>query len=65
MTHITRIPREHVIKWVRKNVIIKLVEVFPAELSHMTKIFVNGLWLGGIELEPTETPMDVVANKKV
>jgi hypothetical protein len=66
MTHITLgIPREHVIKWVRKNVIIKLVEeCSPAELSHMTKIFVNGLWLGGIELEPTETPMDVVAKIK-
>jgi hypothetical protein len=30
----------------------------------MTKIFVNGLWLGGIELEPTEVPMDVVAKNK-
>jgi hypothetical protein len=40
MTHITLgIPREHVIKWVRKNVIIKLVESVPPELSHMTKIF--------------------------
>jgi DNA-directed RNA polymerase beta subunit len=66
MTHITLgIPREHVIKWLRKNILIRLIEeCSPVELFNMTKIFVNGLWLGAIELELNETPMDVVSKIK-
>jgi DNA-directed RNA polymerase beta subunit len=66
MTHITLgIPRDEVIRWLRKNILIKLIEeCSPGELFNMTKIFINGLWLGILDMEPTETPIDIVAKIK-
>jgi DNA-directed RNA polymerase II subunit RPB2 len=47
--------RELIIKWLREKVDMKLIEdCSPIILSRMTKIFVNGLWAGVIDI-PVET----------
>ena len=47
--------RELIIKWLREKVDMKLIEdCSPIILSKMTKIFVNGLWAGVIDI-PVET----------
>jgi len=44
------VPRESIIKWLRENVKLKLVEeCAPIQLSEMTKVIVNGLWVGILE----------------
>ena len=55
-THITRgMSREPIIQWLREKVAMKFVEeCSPRSLSNMTKIIVNGLWIGAVQ-EPFET----------
>ena len=46
--------RELMIEWLREKVAMKVVEeCSPAVLSHMTKVMVNGLWVGSVA-EPIE-----------
>lgn len=41
--------REHIIKWMREKVDMKLIEdCSPAMLSAMSKVMVNGLWAGSV-----------------
>jgi len=47
--------REPMIQWLREKVDMKLIEdCSPLILSRMTKVFVNGLWAGAIDV-PLET----------
>ena len=47
--------REPIIQWMREKVDMKLIEdCIPLVLSTMTKVFVNGLWVGAIT-EPLQT----------
>jgi len=47
--------REHIIKWLREKVELKLLEdCSPIMLSRLTKVIVNGLWAGAIT-NPKET----------
>ena len=51
----TRCSREPIIKWLRKNTnMLLLNECLPDFLSSTTKVFVNGAWIGIIQ-EPEET----------
>lgn len=44
------VSREPMIKWLRENVKLHLVEeCAPIQLSQMTKVIVNGLWVGVID----------------
>jgi DNA-directed RNA polymerase II subunit RPB2 len=43
------LPREPFIEWIRKNTdIIELQDVHPIRMGKLTKVFVNGFWLGGV-----------------
>jgi len=55
-THITQgYSREPMLKWLREKVNLRLLEdCSPLLLSKMTKVFVNGLFAGGI-VDPMET----------
>ena len=47
--------REPIIQWLREKVDMKLIEdCSPLILSRMTKVFVNGLWAGAIDI-PVQT----------
>ena len=51
--------REHIIKWLREKVSMKLLEeCTPKLLSSLTKIIINGYW-GGAVYEPFETVQKV------
>jgi DNA-directed RNA polymerase II subunit RPB2 len=62
LTHITTpIPREHMIKWLRENVGIHEIDHCTTQmLCVLTKVFVNGYWVGGVE-----NPIGVVDNIKL
>ena len=62
LTHITTpIPREHMIKWLRENVGIYEIDHCTTQmLCVLTKVFVNGYWVGGVE-----NPIGVVDNIKL
>jgi len=51
LTHITtHIPKEHMIKWLCENNQIYLLDNCTHQmLSVLTKLFVNGYWVGGLE----------------
>ena len=45
----TSISREPILKWLRTNTTLKeLSNTTPIRMGKMTKIFVNGLWVGGV-----------------
>ena len=48
MTHVsTFISREPMIKWLEKNTIMKrLAKTLPSSLHRLSKVFVNGFWVG-------------------
>ena len=50
MTYITRNhSREGIIEWIRKHTaVVFLADSFPIQLGKMTKVMVNGLWIGSI-----------------
>ena len=53
--------REPMIQWLREKVDMKLIEdCSPLILSRMTKVFVNGLWAGAIDI-----PIDTVEKVKL
>ena len=62
MTHITtHISREHMIKWLCDNNQIYLLESCSCQmLSVLTKLFVNGFWVGGVE-----NPLGIVEHVKL
>ena len=51
MTYVTRhVSREPMIKWLKENADIKLLEnCTPEILSVLTKVFVNGYWAGSVQ----------------
>jgi DNA-directed RNA polymerase II subunit RPB2 len=51
LSHVTtNIPREYFIKWLTENMQIYLLDNCTHQmLSSLTKIFVNGYWVGGVE----------------
>ena len=54
----TAIPKEPILKWIRDNTTIKeLSNTTPIRMGKLTKIFVNGLWFGGVTdpIQLTET----------
>ena len=54
----TSISREPIIKWLRSNTTLKeLANSTPLRMGKLTKIFVNGLWVGGVTdpIQLTET----------
>ena len=54
----TAISREPIIKWLRSNTTLKeLANSTPLRMGKLTKIFVNGLWVGGVSdpIQLTET----------
>jgi DNA-directed RNA polymerase beta subunit len=61
LTHITtHIPRDYMIKWLCENNQIYLLDNCTHQmLSVLTKLFVNGYWLGGVE-----NPLGLVENIK-
>ena len=62
LTHITsHISREHMIKWLCDNNQIYLLESCSCQmLSVLTKMFVNGFWVGGVE-----NPLGIVEHIKL
>jgi DNA-directed RNA polymerase beta subunit len=62
LTHITtHISREHMIKWLCDNNQIYLLESCSCQmLSVLTKLFVNGFWVGGVE-----NPLGIVEHIKL
>lgn len=55
------IPREPIIKWLRTNTSLKeLSHSVPTRMGKLTKVFVNGLWIGGVS-----TPMEMVETLKL
>ena len=55
LTYVTRNhSREPIIEWMKKHTdLIFLMDSYPTQLGKMTKVFVNGFWLGCIQ-EPLE-----------
>ena len=50
-THVTRgYPAKDILKWLKENITINsLVDCDPLSLSKMSKVFVNGCWIGGVD----------------
>jgi DNA-directed RNA polymerase II subunit RPB2 len=67
MTHISlNVPRAEVERWLLRTLnIVGLEERAPAQLAHMTRVFVNGLWLGALDTADGTTPLDAVAKIRV
>ena len=61
LTHVTKhLSREHMIKWLCENNQISLLENSTFQmLAVLTKLFVNGYWVGGVE-----NPLGIVENVK-
>ena len=55
------IPREPIIKWLRTNTSLReLSHSIPTRMGKLTKVFVNGLWVGGVS-----TPIELVEMLKL
>ena len=55
------ISREPIIKWLRVNTSLKeLSHSIPTRMGKLTKVFVNGLWIGGVS-----TPIELVETLKL
>ena len=57
-------PAQDILKWLKEHIIINsLVDCDPLSLSKMSKVFVNGCWIGGVD-NPIECVEKMVLHRR-